>query len=99
LVLKGFFIRPETLLIIRKRLPRAVLFNFNPDNPFNTWHFGNSNQWVRQSIQHYDVYFIWGQFLMKQLRQAGAKRVEYLPFGYDPGIHYPVVASLGGKQL
>lgn len=90
LVFKGWLIKPKTLLRIKKTLPQAKLFNFNPDNPFNTWHHGNSNNWIRKSIPFYDAYFIWGEFLIKPLERAGAKKAVYLPFGYDGGLHYPV---------
>ncbi len=90
LIFKGWFIKPKTLLKIKKELPRVRLLNFNPDNPFNTWHHGNSNNWIRKSIPLYDIYFIWGKFLIEPIKKAGAKIVEYLPFAYDGEIHYPV---------
>ncbi|MFA5084206.1 MAG: glycosyltransferase [Candidatus Paceibacterota bacterium] len=93
LVLKGWFFRPKTLLAIKKELPQTKIFCFNPDNPFNTWHFGASNAWMRKSIPLYDVYFIWGKFLIERIKESGAKIVEYLPFGYDSGLHYPVKIS------
>lgn len=90
LILKGWFYHPKTIKKIKEIQPKAKLFCFNPDNPFNTWHHGVSNDWIRGSIPYYDVYFIWGKFLIEQLKKAGAKRVEYLSFFYDPEIYYPV---------
>lgn len=90
LILKGWLIKPDTVLKIKKLLPQTLLFNFNSDNPFNTWHHGNSNNWIRKSIPLYDAYFIWGKFLIEPLKKAGAKIVEYLPFGYDSYVHYPI---------
>lgn len=89
-ILKGFLIKPKTLLAIKKKLPKAKLFNFNTDNPFNTWHHGNSNSWIRKSIPLYDAYFIWGKFLLEPIKKSGAQRVEYLPFSYDSKLHHPV---------
>ncbi len=93
LVLKGWYFKPETLKKIRKGNPQIKLFCFNTDSPFNTWDFGNSNDWIRKSISLYDVYFIWGKFLIEKLKKAGAKRVEYLPFAYDSDLRYPVKVS------
>ncbi len=93
LILKGWYFRPKTFLTIKKELPQTKLFCFNPDNPFNTWHFGASNDWMIKSIPLYDVYFIWGRFLIERIKEAGARRVEYLPFGYDSKLHYPVEVS------
>ena len=99
LVLKGWFFNPKTFFNLGKKMPQTILFNFNPDNPFNTWHHGNSNSWIRKSIPLYDGYFIWGKFLIEPLKKAGAKVVEYLPFGYDLKLHYPVEVSESEKKI
>jgi len=99
LVIKGWYFSDPMLREIKRQLPQAKLFCFNPDNPFNTWHFSASNNWIRQSIPLYDVYFIWGRFLMEKLKQAGARRVEYLPFGYDPQLHFPAQVSQKEKNI
>jgi len=89
LVIKGWYFFPETIKKIKKLFPKLLIFNFNPDNPFNTWHKGSSNDLIRNSIPFYDVYFIWGKFLIEPLRKAGARRVEYLPFAWDPFLRQP----------
>jgi len=90
LVLKGFYYSPETLVKIRKMSPGTVLMHFNPDNTFNHWHFSNSNAWIRDTIPLYDIHLTWGEFLIPQLRAAGAKQVFYLPFACDPDLHHPI---------
>ncbi|MCX7697937.1 MAG: glycosyltransferase [Candidatus Goldbacteria bacterium] len=87
-ILKGWFYSPKTIKKIKEILPNSKLICFNPDNPFNTWHHGVSNDWIRKSIPYYDIYFIWGKFLIDKLYKAGAKKVELLPFWYNPEIHY-----------
>ncbi len=89
-VIKGWFYHPKVIKKIKEILPNSKLICFNPDNPFNTWHHGVSNNWIRSSIKYYDVYFIWGKFLIDLLYKSGAKRIEYLPFWYDSDFHYPV---------
>jgi glycosyltransferase involved in cell wall biosynthesis len=89
-IIKGWFYHPEVIKKIKILQPQAKVICFNPDNPFNTWHHGASNDWIRGSIPYYDVYFIWGKFLIDKLYRAGANKVEYLPFFYDPEVHYPV---------
>lgn len=93
LFFKGFLIRPTTLRAIKKKLPKVLLFNYNPDNPFNTWHHGNSNSWIRQSIPLYDAYFIWGKFLERPITKAGAKRFVYLPCCYDQKFNRPTTVT------
>ena len=96
-ILKGAFIFPWTLQQIKKTT-NTMLFNFNPDNPFNL-NRGASNDLIRRSIPFYDCYFIWGKFLMPELIKAGAKRVEYLPFAYDPDLHYSRNLSVQDKAI
>ena len=91
LVLKGYYFAPEIIARIRKLSPATVLIHFNPDNSFNTWHFGTSNDWIRKSIPLYDIHFTWGEFLIPRLRAAGAKEVFHLPFACDPDLHRPAV--------
>lgn len=90
-VIKGEFISPETLKELKKT-KHLKIFNFNPDNPFNE-NKAASSDLIRNSIQYYDAYFIWGKFLIPALIKAGAKHVEYLPFAYDPELHYPLQVS------
>jgi len=99
LVLKGWYFKPETLIKIKKENPNVKLFCFNGDNPFNTWHFSNSNIWIRKSIPLYDCYFIWGKFLIPLIKKSRAKRVEYLPFGYDPYLHYQTNPNRDNKKF
>lgn len=95
-IIKGYFIYPETLLNIKNN-SQILVFNFNPDNPFNV-NSAASSDLIRKSIPYYDCYFIWGRFLIPELIQAGAKKVEYLPFAYDSELHYPVVVSEEEKK-
>lgn len=99
LFFKTFLISDKTILKIKKLLPGAVLFDFNPDNPFNTWHHGNSNAWMRKAIPIFDAYFIWSRPLVEELRKAGAKNPVYLPFGYDRELHHPVDVSAAEKAV
>jgi spore maturation protein CgeB len=90
-VIKGPSVFASTLRQI-KQSGNALLFNFNPDNPFNR-NRGASNNKIREAIPYYDCYFIWGKFLIDPLKNAGARRVEYLPFAFDPELHFPVGIS------
>ncbi len=86
LVLKGELIAPKTLAAIRSQ-SRARLVNWNPDDPFEP---SITTRALVAGIPEYDIYFTWGKRLVGRLREAGARHVEYLPFGYDPDTHLPV---------
>ncbi len=90
-ILKGWLLCPKTIIAIQNSGIKIACFN--PDNPFNTWHFGISNTWIRKSIPLYNIYFIWGRFLIPQLKKAGAKKIAYLPFAHDSKRHYPITVS------
>ena len=75
-----------------------MIINFNPDNPFNL-NPATSNDLIRKSIPLYDHYFIWGKFLVPKLKDAGAKNVEYLPFAYNPDLHYPVTVGENEEKV
>ncbi len=89
LVFKGAEIHPGTLRRLRAISNRPVLVNWNPDSPFD-YSTANTNPWLLAGIPLYDAYFIWGRDVIQPLLEAGARRVEYLPFGYDPETHRPV---------
>ncbi|MDP3052555.1 MAG: glycosyltransferase [bacterium] len=98
LIFKGAYYSPEFLKSIKDKWPAIPLFCYAPDNVFDTKYYGVSNKWIRRSIPIYDAYFIWGKFLIGKLLDFGAKRAEYIPFGYDPDIHYPVKATVEEKK-
>jgi len=85
LVLKGREIHPATLRLVREQA-RSALVNWNPDSPFNP---ANSSAWLLRGIPAYDCHFAWSRSVGRKLEKAGARRVEYLPFAYDPGFHSP----------
>lgn len=90
LIFKGFLWHPKTLKKLKEKLPNALLFNFNPDNPENVWHHGNSSSWVLNSVPLYDCYLIWSRQIVERLKTLGAIHAEYLACGYDKEMHYPV---------
>lgn len=98
LIFKGAYYHPFFLKKIKKNWPKIPLFCYAPDNLF-VRHHSVSNNWIRSAIPCYDAYFIWGKFLLAKLLAAGAKRAEYVPFGYDPDIHYPVKVTEAEKKL
>lgn len=95
LIIKGFYFDPGTISRIKKLSPRTVLMHFNPDNTFNTWHFGTSNDWIRDSVPYYDAHLTWGEFLIPLINAAGAKKTFYMPFACDPKLHHPVQLNEG----
>lgn len=63
---------------------RARLVVWYPDNPFKA---DQTSINILRDLKRCDIFYIWGKFLMDALHSAGCKRVEYLPFGFDPFLH------------
>jgi spore maturation protein CgeB len=90
-------IRPDVVLFLKgetiyasairhiKRTIQPVLVQWYPDGPFNTA-VRNATPDSIASIPLFDIYYIYAHSLMQPLRDAGATRVEYLPFCYDPAM-------------
>lgn len=84
LVTKGSWLRPATLRAVRAR--GAYLVNFATDDPFNP---ANTSADLVAAIPEYDLYLSTKRAIVGDLAQAGARRVEFLPFGYKPAVHFP----------
>ena len=80
--LKGETIYESAIREVRQRFS-PVLLQWYPDGPFNVEN-RNATKDSIASIPLFDIYYIYARSLMQPLREAGARRVEYLPFCYDP---------------
>ena len=87
-VIKGEIIYPSTLARIRKR-HKGLIINWMGDaDPLSRF------PTVRSSLPFYDIFFVLDRGLTNDLRLAGAKRVEHLPYGCDPEVHRYVSLSV-----
>jgi hypothetical protein len=85
IVSKGAFVRPSVLSEI-KGTTGATVLNYATDDPFNPV---NSTPELVASIPCYDVYATTKRAIAGDLRAAGAQRVVWVPFGYEPSLHHP----------
>ena len=67
-------------------MPGQMVVNFNPDSP---WEPRNSSKRLIQSIPFYHTHFTWNAEFINSFTAAGAKATHFLPFAYDPKLHYP----------
>ncbi len=84
-VTKGAEVKPAVLTGLKRRLI-VRLANWNPDSPLNSL---NVTPDLLAAIPLYDDYYIWGRFLIPELKRLGAQRAGYLPFAYDEELHRP----------
>ncbi len=62
----------------------AARINFLTDDPWNAAHRA---PWFLNGLPSYDIVFSPRHANMDDLVRAGVRRVEYLPFGYNPMVH------------
>ena len=87
LFLKGETIFASTLRYV-KQTYKPLLAQWYPDGPFNI-EVKNATRDSIASIPLFDIYYIYARSLMQPVKDAGARRVEYLPFCYDPEMLKP----------
>jgi spore maturation protein CgeB len=64
-----------------------ICLNFLTDDP---WNQSQGSTWFRQSLPTYDKVFSPRQSNLADLQALGCE-VAYLPFGYEPSLHFPEV--------
>lgn len=60
--------------------------NFLTDDP---WNPGNGAAFFWTALREYDAVWSPRRANLEDLRQHGCKQVAYLPFGYNPELHFP----------
>ena len=90
-------ISPFPLPVLRqlKADSGAALGVYLTDDPWNPCH--RTGRFF-DNIGGYDCIFTTKSVLTDDLIEAGAKKVEYLPFAYDPARHYSVTPSAGDME-
>jgi spore maturation protein CgeB len=64
--------------------------NYLTDDPWNRMHRA---PWFLKALPNYFAVFSPRHANLHDLRALGCKRVSYLPFAYDPGLHFPEAPS------
>jgi hypothetical protein len=60
--------------------------NFSTDDP---WNPANGARWFLRALREYDVVFTPRRANIADFRRIGCPRVEYLPFAFEPTVHFP----------
>jgi spore maturation protein CgeB len=84
LVVKGTELKAEYLSQLKKSTSCSV-FVYHPDHPF----ISSAQEWNQNVLECFpivDCHLVFGKFLIPIFKDHGARRVEYIPFGYDPEL-------------
>jgi hypothetical protein len=74
----------------RLRAAGIKTLNFLTDDP---WNVGMGSDWFRSTLREYDLLVTPRHANVADLGRAGARRVEYLPFGYDDALFHTETAA------
>lgn len=85
LVVKGTYLTADTLDRIRDGTG-AVLANYATDDPFNPVHRDSR---LLESLLRYDLVASTKRAIIPDLEDLGCPRVEFIPFAYQPAVHFP----------
>jgi len=90
LITKGQWISPDTLKQAKNE--KTCLVNYATDDPFN---LNVSSSDLIEGIPFYDLYVCTKRAIMDEVQQAGCQKVVYVPFAYEPKLHFPERPSAG----
>jgi spore maturation protein CgeB len=94
LLAKGAWIAPKTLVEI-KATTGAILVNYATDDPFNR---AVSTPDLVAGIPCYDLYVCTKRAIMEDVKRAGCRNVTYVPFGYEPHLHFPEAPATDAER-
>jgi spore maturation protein CgeB len=66
--------------------------NYLTDDP---WNPTQRARWFIEALPHYDHVFSPRHSIFDDLRQLGCRCVSYLPFAYEPSLHFPELPANG----
>jgi len=76
----------DAAVLAKVRGQGICAMNFLTDDP---WGAPQRAGWFLRALPNYDVVFTPRRANMEDLQNAGCARVNYLPFAYNPRVHFP----------
>ena len=86
---------PDAVTLRTLRATGIRVANYLTDDP---WNPANDTRFFRESLLQYDAVYSPRRANLADLERHGCPRVAYLPFAYDPAIHYPEPPSTGEER-
>ena len=90
-------ISPPSASVLRRIGQQGIIRgNFLTDDP---WNPRNGAGYYWQALPEYDVIYSPRRANLADLKKIGCQRVVWLPFGYDPQIHFPEPPQTAEERL
>lgn len=90
-VFKGAMVTRSVLEYIHQK--GSLLFNFYPDWDFGKYYSQMGNDFTL-CMREYDIVFTPKSYHIGRFQREGVRRVEFLPYAYDPWCHFRVEPTL-----
>lgn len=84
---KGWLLKRETILYLRRKYPNLKIIHYSPDDMFNP---GNQTSIYLRAIPYYDSHITTKSFNVAELEAVGAKNVTFVFSAFDPLVHRPM---------
>jgi len=92
---KCLVFRPESLKLIRKKIPSIKLVWCSEDDMYASH---NQSRFFLRGIGFYDVIFTTKVYNLAELKKLGARRTEFFLDAYDEKVHRPMVLTEEEKK-
>lgn len=96
-IYRGTHITPQTIAIIKNKLPDCVVYGYNNDDPFAYGHPSWLWRHFLKSVPMYDLVFAYRNHNLDDFRKIGAKHVELLRSWYIQDLNHSVTLSENDK--
>ncbi|MFN3590208.1 MAG: glycosyltransferase [Spirosomataceae bacterium] len=87
---KGLLINHKTLSRIKEKIPNAKIVSYSPDN-MALRH--NQSQNYLDCVPHYDYIFTTKSYILEEMKELGARKIEFVNNAYEQSFHYPRVVD------
>lgn len=92
---KGNVVRPATLVLVRKKMPDAILISCSEDDMYGRH---NRSKYYEKCLPFYDIVFTTKIYNLEELKYLGARRTELFLDAYDENLHQPIVLTEEEKR-
>ena len=96
LVLVSGVLPVDSEIFVTVKKHGGLIVNYLTDDPWNPIH--RRRQFI-DNLKDYDHIFSTKSALQARLKQAGTPSTSWLPFAYDPELHYPVQTKTGADVV
>jgi hypothetical protein len=93
---KGLLIAPKTLASAMKIPSLPLLIHYSPDDMMNP---ANQTRLYLRSVPLYDIHITTKTHNLSELKELGARRIQFMDNAYSAATHRPMPVSDGDREM